>query len=160
MKKPLIAAAAAASVALLAACGSTPQNRREYTKHPGVSKETYTVPRPLDAVIASFNKQAKACVNGESGHMAGKIVAASRTAREMTVKKTSANQAELTMRMASNNMIGMPEGGYYVYAGDLKAQGANTQVTLYHGGSSQEDLTKAVKEWSKGNDKSCHGIGG
>ena len=77
----------------------------------------------------------------------------------MTVRKTSAGQGELTYRQSSNDTIGQPEGGFFMFAADLEAQGAkSTQVTFYHG-LLQTTLINAVKEWSKGNSDSCHGYG-
>ncbi|SRR6266705_789356 len=160
MKKGLIAATAV-SAAMLSACGDIPQSRAEYTNHPSVVKETYTVPRSLDAVVGSLDKQANACINGMSSQTSvggGGAVSTSRDAYLMTIEKTAAGRAELTYRQASNNMVGQPKGGFYTFAADLQAKGPrSTQVTLYHASHFLDKLTNAVKEWSKGNDASCHG---
>jgi len=154
-------AVAAACIMLLSACGEMPQTRAEFTNHPKIVKETYTVARSLDAVVTSLDKQANACINGMTGQTSvggGGAVRTSRDAYLMTIDKTAGGRAELTYRQASNDMIGQPKGGFYSFAADLQANGPrSTQVTLYHGALLQDKLTNAVKEWSKGNDGSCHG---
>ncbi len=160
--KKLLMATAAVSAAMLSSCSMDfPKTRAEFTGHPRIQKDTYTLTRSLDAVVASLDKQAKSCINGESvqTRSGGAGVSTSRSAYLMTVKKTSASRGELTYRQASNDMLGQPEGGFFMLAADLQAQGPrSTQVTLYHG-SMQQTLINAVKEWSKGNDNACHGYG-
>lgn len=145
---------------LLPACGSMPQTRAEFTGHPDITKQTYAVARKLDAVVASLDKQAKSCINGSTrtrSGVGGNSV--QNTAQYMTVAKTSATRAELTYRLRDNVTVGQPQGGFFQFAADLRAQGAqSTEVTIYHGIWS-ETLINAVKEWSKGNDNSCHGYG-
>jgi hypothetical protein len=63
----LAMAAAAATASMLSSCSMEfPQTRAEFTGHPKIHKQTYTVPRGLDAVVASLQKQADHCVNGET----------------------------------------------------------------------------------------------
>jgi hypothetical protein len=162
MKKVPIAIAAFSAVVLSSCAMDFPQTRAEFTDHPKVHKQTYTVPRKLDAVVASLDKQANRCVNGETiqHRMAGSMVSGSRDAYLMTVEKTSPSRAELTYRQASSNMAFQPKGGFFMLAANLEAQGAkSTKVTLYHG-PLQKTLINAVTEWSKGNDQACHGYGG
>jgi hypothetical protein len=164
MKKLTLIATAAVSVAVLSACSMNfPKTRAEFTSHPDIQKDVYVVPRNLDAVVASLDKQANYCVNRESvqTRMSGAQVSTSRDVYLMTVAKTSSTRAELTYRQGSNNTIGQPEGGFFRFAADLEAQGAkSTKVTLYHGSFRQGTLVNAVKEWSKGNTNSCQGYGG
>ena len=64
MKKVLIAAA---SAAMLSSCSMNfPKTRAGFTGHPQIQKQSYTVPRNLDAVVASLDKQAKSCIVSES----------------------------------------------------------------------------------------------
>jgi hypothetical protein len=154
---------AAVSAVMLSSCSMDfPKTRAEFTDHPQIQKDTYTVPRNLDAVVASLDKQAKRCVNGETveTRMGGGGLSTSRDLYMMTLAKTSPSRAELTYRQASNNMAFQPEGGFFRLAANLEAQGGkSTKVTIYHG-PLQKTLINAVKEWSKGNDHSCHGYGG
>jgi hypothetical protein len=139
-----------------------PQTRAEFTGHPKIHKQAYTVPRGLDAVVASLQKQADHCVNGETTQtrLGGGMVSTSRDAYLMTIDKVSKNRGQLTYRQASNNMLFQPKGGFFMFAADLEAQGAkSTKITLYHG-IMQDTLINAVKEWSKGNTGACHGYGG
>jgi hypothetical protein len=162
MKTKLIASAAAC-VAILSSCSMDyPKTRGEFTDHPKISRQTYTVSRSLDAVAASLDKQANRCVNGTitQNRVSGAGVSTSRDAYLMSVEKISAKRAELTYRQASNNMAFQPKGGFFMFAADLEAQGAkSTKVTLYHSPYLQGTLINAVTEWSKGNDSSCHGYG-
>ena len=161
MKKALIAAAAVSAAALSSCSLNYPKTRAEFTGHPDIQKETYTVSRNLDAVVASLDKQAKTCVNGESvqTRMSGSMVTTSRDMYLMTVAKTSSSRGELTYRQGSNNTIGEPDGGMFMFAADLEAQGAkSTKLTLYHG-YMQGTLINAIKEWSKGNTDTCQGYG-
>ena len=161
MKKVLVAIAAI-SAAMLSSCSMNfPKTRAEFTGHPQIRKQSYTVSRNLNAVVASLDKQAKHCVNGVSveTRMGGGGLSTSRDVYLMTVAKTSPSRAELTYRLGSSNMAFQPEGGFFRFAADLEAQGAKaTKVTLYHGPLS-DTLINAVTEWSKGNDNSCHGYG-
>ena len=161
MKKFLIATAAI-SAAMLSSCSMNfPKTRAEFTGHPDIKKAIYMVPRNLDAVVASLDKQAKSCIVSESveTRMGGGGLSTSRTRYNMTVRKTSASRGELTYRQSSNDTIGQPEGGFSMFAADLEVQGAkSTKVTFYHG-PLQSTLINAVKEWSKGNADSCHGYG-
>ncbi len=161
MKKVLIATAAV-SAAMLSSCSmNVPKTRAEFTGHPDIQKRSYTVPRNLDAVVASLDKQAKHCVNGESveTRMGGGGLSTSRDVYVMTVAKTSPRRAELTYRFGSSSMAFQPEGGFFRFAADLEAQGAKaTKVTLYHGPFSGT-LISAVTEWTKGNTDSCQGYG-
>src|SRR5258705_2876231 len=135
--KTLLAGTAVASTVVLASCSlNYPKTRAEFTGHPDIHKQTYTAPRKLDAVVASLDRQAKSCVNGESvqTRMSGSMVTTSRDVYLMTVAKTSSSRGELTYRQGSNNTIGQPDGGMFMFAADLEAQGAkSTKVTLYHG---------------------------
>lgn len=160
MKTNLVAAAV--SVLMLSACAdmlSIPQTREEFVGHPKVKHENYTVPRNLDAVVASLNK-ARRCVDAEYSQTrvgGGGMMSTSRDLFYVKVGKTSAARAELTYRWAMSNGIMQPKGGYLILIGDLQAQGPNaTKVTLHHGGG-REPLINALKEWSKGKDDSCHG---
>lgn len=159
----LAMAAAAATASMLSSCSMEfPQTRAEFTGHPKMHKQTYSVPRGLDAVVASLQKQADHCVNGVTTQtrVGAGMVSTSRDAYLMTIDKVSKNRGELTYRQASNNTLFQPKGGFFMFAADLEAQGAkSTKVTLYHG-SMQETLINAVKEWSKGNTGACHGYGG
>ena len=157
-------AVAATATAMLSSCAMDfPQTRAEFTGHPKIRKQTYTVPRGLDAVIASLQKQADHCVNGETTQTrvgGGGMVSTSRDAYLMTVDKVSQKRGELTYRQASSNMAFQPKGGFFQLAADMEAQGAkSTKITLYHG-PMQDTLINAVKEWSKGNTGACHGYGG
>ena len=161
MKTRVIAIAAAA---MLSSCGALdiPQTRAEFIRHPQVKKESYTVPRSLDAVVASYEKT-KRCVDAEYSQTrvggAG-MVSTSRDLYYVTVDKTSRSRAELTYRWAMSNGIMQPKGGYLILIGDLEAQGANaTKVTLHHGGG-RDALINALKEWSKGRDQTCQAYGG
>src|SRR4051812_10854646 len=105
MNKALLAAGTAC-MSMLSACGGMPQTRAEFTNHPQIVKETYTVPRSLDAVVGSLDKQANACINGMTGQTSvggGGAVTTSRDAYLMTIDKTAGGRAELTYRQASNN---------------------------------------------------------
>lgn len=160
MKTTLTAVAAAVSAALLAACAmNIPQTRAEFTAHPQILKDTYTVPRALDAVAASLDQQAKRCINEEVRTTGGRIVGASHDVYYLTVEKTSPRRAEMSYRWMTNNTVGMPKGGFYRLAADLEGQGKSTKVTIYHGGS-QDSFIKAIKEWTRGNTDACHGAGG
>ena len=110
------------------------------------------MPRNLNTVVTSLDKQAKHCVNGVSveTRMGEGGLSTSRDVYLMTVAKTSPSKAELTYRLGSSNMAFQPEGGFFRFAADLEAQGAkSTKVTLYHG-SLQNALINAIKEWSTG----------
>lgn len=163
MKKAMIAAVAAALGAMLSSCAmNAPQTRAEFTAHPQIKKRSYTVSRSLDAVVASLDKQAKRCVDGDHVHTrwSGGHMMTSRDVYLMTVKKTSVSRAELTYRQGSSNMLFQPKGGFFRLAADLEAKGASSaKVTLYHGPWS-ETLINAVTQWSKGNTDSCYGYGG
>lgn len=162
MKTTLITVTAAAYAALLAACSmnmNIPQTRGEFTAHPDIRKDTYTVPRPLDAVAASLDRQAKRCINEEVRTTGGRIVGASHDAYYLTVEKTSPSRAEMSYRWMTNNTVGMPKGGFYRLAADLEGQGKSTKITIYHG-AMQDSFIKAIKEWTKGNTEACHGAGG
>ena len=160
MKTTLITVTAAAYAVLLAGCAmNIPQTRAEFTAHPQLLKDTYTVSRPLDAVAASLDRQAKRCINEEVRTTGGRIVGASHDAYYLTVEKTSPSRAEMSYRWMTNNTLGMPKGGFYRLAADLEGQGKSTKITIYHGGS-QESFIKAIKEWTKGNTDACHGAGG
>jgi hypothetical protein len=139
-----------------------PQTREEFVRHPQIKKESYTVPRNLEAVVASLDK-AKRCVDVESSETrmgAGGTVSTSRDLHYMTVGKISRARAELTYRWAMSNGMMQPKGGYLVLIGDLEANGSNTtKVTLHHGGG-RDPLINALKEWSRGKDQSCHGWNG
>src|SRR5918999_5741308 len=125
MKAKLIVLAAASAGMLTSCSMDFPQTRADYTAHPKISKTTYTVPRTVDAVVASLDKQANRCVNGETiQHRAsGAGLSTSRDAYLMTVDKISAKRGELTYRQASNNTLFQPKGGFFVFAADLEAQG-------------------------------------
>lgn len=157
-------AIAAVSAAVLASCTMEyPKTRGEFTGNSKIAKTAYTVPRSLDAVVASLGKQAERCVNKEivEHRMSGASLSTSRDVYMMTVEKKSARRGELTYRQASNNMAFQPKGGFFMFAADLEAQGAkSTKVTLYHSPYMQGTLINAVTEWSKGNDQACHGYGG
>ena len=160
MKTALIAATALASAALLASCSmKIPQTRAEFTGHPDIRKDTYTVPRPLDAVAASLDRQGKRCINEEVRTTGGRIIGASHDVYYLTVEKTSPSRAEMSYRWMTNNTMGMPKGGFYRLAADLEAQGKSTKITIYHG-PMQGDFINAIKEWTKGNTDACHGAGG
>ena len=158
-----IAALFAVAAAMLASCAAMkpPQTRAEFVSHPQITKETYTVPRNLDAVIASLQKRAHDCVNKETVTQTSASVASrSKSAYHMTVDKVSPKRAELTYQIWDSNMAMQPEGGLYRLAADIEAKGAKaTELTLYHGPMSGT-LVTAVTEWSKGNTDSCHGYGG
>jgi hypothetical protein len=160
MKAKLIAIAAVSAV-MLSSCGTfdIPQTREEFVRHPKMKKESYTVPRNVDAVVASLDR-AKRCVDDEHSQTrtgGGGMVSTSRDLYYMTVGKTSRGHAELSFRWAMSNGIMQPKGGYLMLIGDLDAQGPNaTKVTLHHGGAT-DALINALKEWSKGKDQSCHG---
>jgi hypothetical protein len=151
----------AISATMLCSCAALdiPQTREEFVRHPKVKKESYTVPRNVEAVVASLNK-AKRCVDAEYSQtrMGGSgMVSTSRDLYYVTVGKTSRGHAELSFRWAMSNGIMQPKGGYLILIGDLDAQGPTaTKVTLHHGGG-REPLINALKEWSKGKDDSCHG---
>jgi hypothetical protein len=160
MKTTLVAAAV--SVLTLSACAdllSMPQTREEFARHPKVKHQSYTVPRNLDAVVASLNK-ARRCVDAEYSQTrmgGGGMVSTSRDLFSVKVGKTSATRGELTYRWVMSNGIMQPKGGYFVLTADLQAQGPNaTKVTLHHG-DGRDSLINALKEWSKGKDDSCHG---
>jgi hypothetical protein len=129
MKNVLIATIAT-SAAMLSSCSMDfPKTRAEFTEHPRIQKETYTVPRKLDAVITSLDKQARSCIISESveTRMGGGGLSTSRTRYNMTVRKTSASRGELTYRQSSNDTIGQPEGGFFMLAADLQARHAVDQ---------------------------------
>lgn len=163
MKKVCVAMLAVASMLTLSSCAmNVPQTRAEFTSHPQINKKTYTVSRSVDAVVVSLNKQAERCVNREyvQTRAGGGGVSTSRDVYLMTVKKISANRAELTYRLGSNNMAFQPQGGFFRLAADIEARsGSATKITLYHGPWS-ETLINAVTKWSKGDTTSCHGYGG
>ena len=162
--KMLAVAVGATAAAMLSSCAlEYPKTRAEFTGHPKIHRQSYTVPRGLNAVVASLQKQADHCVNGETTQTTvggGGMVSTSRDAYLMTVEKVSPKRGELTYRQASNNMAFQPKGGFFMLAADLEAQGArSTKITLYHG-IMQGTLINAVKEWSRGNTGACHGYGG
>jgi len=162
MKGRLVAFAATTALCACAGMWEAPKSRAEFIAHPQIQKQVYTVPRSLDGVVASLDKQANKCVNGETvqHRMGGGGLSTSRDVYMMNIAKTSPSRAELTYRQASNNMLFQPEGGFFRLAADLEAQGGKaTKVALYHGPSSST-LVNAVTEWSKGNTDSCHGYGG
>ncbi|MFN2644847.1 MAG: hypothetical protein ABR570_07650 [Burkholderiales bacterium] len=138
-----------------------PQSRVEFTHHPQITKQTYTVARNLDAVVASLQKRANECVNKEQvTQTSASVGSRSKSAYHMSVDKVSPKRAELTYQIWDSNMALQPEGGLYRLAADIEAKGAKaTEVTLYHGPMSGT-LVNAVSEWSKGNTDSCHGYGG
>ena len=159
--KAILLATVVVSATMLSSCSMHyPQTRAEFTGHPDIQKQTYTVPRNLDAVVASLDKQAQQCINGTSTTTrtgGGGMVSTSRDAYFMSVEKTKPGRAELTYRVGGSNMAFQPEGGFFRFAADLEAQGPKaTKVTLYHGGLSSS-LINAVTEWSKGNTNSCQG---
>lgn len=160
MKTKLIVAAGSAVV--LSSCAAVmniPQTRDEFVRHPKVENQTFTVTRPLDAVVGSFVK-AKRCTDDESVQTRSGVgmVSTSRDLWYMTVERTSRNRAEMAYRWASNNMAGQPKGGYLMLLGDLEAQGAKaTKVTLHHS-AGRDSQVNALKEWARGNDQGCHGF--
>jgi hypothetical protein len=158
-----IAAFVAVSAAMLASCAAMkpPQTRAEFVGNPYIKKQSYTVPRNLEAVVASLEKRANECVNKESVTQTSASVASrSKSAYMMTVGKVSPKHGELTYRIWNSNMAFQPEGGLFHFAADLEAQGPKTtQITLYHG-PMQSELINAVTQWSMGNTESCHGYGG
>jgi hypothetical protein len=155
--------AAAGAALILTSCASVlniPQTRDEFVRHPQVQNQTYTVPRPLDAVVASLDR-AKRCTDDESAQTrtgGGGMVSTSRDLYYMTIGKTAPNRAEMAYRWASNTMAGQPKGGYLLLLADLEAQGAKaTKVTLYHS-AGRDSQVSALKEWSRGQDQACHGF--
>lgn len=149
------------SAILLPGCaGYYPQTREEAIAHPGTKQWSFTVPRKLDDVVASLNKQAVACVNEKYSQTRSGVgmLSVSRSVQTMTIKKVSATRAELDYRQLSNTVIGQPEGGLFLFNANFESRGPKSTVaTLYNG---NEPLRKALEEWVKGNDKSCHGYGG
>ncbi len=69
---------------------------RTHQPHSKVSKTAYTVPRSLDAVVASLGKQADRCVNKETVQHSTSSggLSTSRDVYMMTVDKVSAKRAE------------------------------------------------------------------
>lgn len=115
------------------------------------------MPRKLDDVVASVNKQAAACVNGTHSQGIG-TRSIQRSVQTMTIKKVSASRAELDYRQLFNTVIGQPEGGIFMFNANFESQGPkSTAVTFYNGNG---PLRKAMEEWVKGNDNACHGYGG
>jgi hypothetical protein len=131
--------------------------REDVIAHPRTKQWSLTVPRKLDDVVSSLNKQAVACVNKQySQTRSGMSV--SRSVQIMTIKKVSASKAELDYRQLSNNVIGQPKDGILIFTANFESRGPKSTVaTLYNG---NEPLRKALQEWIKGNDNSCHGYGG
>src|SRR4026209_1023727 len=98
MKTKLIAVAVSAVV--LSSCADmtkmSPQTSAEFKTAPKIQKLTYTVPRRLDAVVASLEKGRK-CVSDESVETrmgGGGMVSTSRDLRYMTLERTSRGRSE------------------------------------------------------------------
>jgi hypothetical protein len=148
---------------MLSSCAAftPPQSRAEFIGNQYVKKETYTVPRSLDAVVASVEKRADLCVNKtQVSQTSASVASRSTSAYNMYVEKVSPKRAELTYQIHDSNMAMQPKGGLYRFAADFEAKGSRTtQVTLYHAPMSDE-IVKAVSEWTKGHTESCHGYGG
>lgn len=148
-----------AVIIMLSGCGALnyPQSRNEFTHNPDIEKKHFVVHRNLNAVVASLDKQSKACINRTV--RSGSVSSMSVDGYYMVIKRVSASKAELTYRNVSNNGIGQPEGGYYLFAADMHAAGSSTSVTFYHG-PMEDKLMDAVEAWAKGDVNSCHGYGG
>lgn len=146
------------SAILLPGCaGYYPQTREEAIAHPGTKQWSFTVPRKLDDVVASVNKQAAACVNQTHSQGIG-TRSIQRSVQIMTIKKVSASKAELDYRQLSNTAVGQPEGGIFMFNANFESQGPKSTVVTFYNGNGP--LRKAMQEWVKGNDNACHGYGG
>lgn len=159
LKKFLLAVVA---IPLVWLTGCAPQTRAAYIGDTYTKKETFTVPRKLDAVVASLNKQAKTCVNkeGDQMQMLGGHMGVVHIERNLTVTKPSTSRAELTYRVIDSSLGGVPPDGQFMFAADMKVQGSgSTQVTFYNRYTS-DTVTNAIREWIKGNDSACLGFGG
>ena len=146
---------------LLSGCATYYAHTREdIIAHPRTKQLSFTVPRKLDDVVSSLNKQALACVNKEYSQTRSGVgmLSVSRGVQIMTIKKVSASKAELDYRQLSNNVIGQPEGGILMFAANFESRGPKSTVATFYNGN--EPLKKALQEWGKGNDNSCHGYGG
>ncbi len=141
-----------------AGCSMIPQSRAEYTSNSSNKQRTFTVPRSLDAVIASLDNRIQVCVN--KIHRSGTIVSPMVSAQYMEIKRVSAGKAELTYRQRTNNGLFEPEGGYFMFAADLDAVGRQSTKVVFYPDYSQEKLMNALKEWASGNHAKCHGYGG
>lgn len=77
--------------------------------------------------------------------------------RTLTIKKVSATSAELDFQERSNNTVGEPKGGFYLFSADMVAKGRqSTAITISHTGYHQ-DIVAATRKWMEGDVSSCHG---
>lgn len=147
--------------AALAGCGTVPQNRQQYIKSGGVTKDTVTIHRSLNAVLASVSVGVRKCV-GIDTQTSGTFTSRDTTTSYIQIKRVSSRKAELTLRQTDSNGIGQPKGGYYFMAADLNARGRSAaKITFYHYDSSgQNTLVAAIKHWANGEDHACYGVEG
>lgn len=157
-----IAGSAVMGAVVLTGCGATPKSRAEFKDFNNDRQVAFTVPRNLDTVVATVNRQASTCVNGvrTQNRMSGSMLSTSREASEIVVTKVSATKAELDYRVRSNNTLFEPEGGQWMLVADYEARGPkSTAVTIYHYPMS-DTKANAVRKWSEGDVSACHGFGG
>jgi hypothetical protein len=96
VKTRVIAIAAAVALSSCSAL-DIPQTRAEFIRHPQMKKESYTVPRSLDAVVASYEKT-KRCVDAEFSQTrmgGGGMVSTSRDLGDLEAQGANATKVTL-----------------------------------------------------------------
>jgi hypothetical protein len=148
----------------LTACVATtfPETTQELRDMPrgalAVKAETYTVPRPPNAVMATFRSRAKPCLyfntrNYVPVHRG--MPAMIETTFRPDFERSGRTQ---TLLVESLNVANVGNPGWYPrYAVDVTPVGSGSQITVYGPAMGSAWLRDTVRAWAEGDPRPCPG---
>lgn len=157
-------------VAVLAGCaGAAPsQSREEFVQNrlrgaPFSMVDSHLSKRRFDDVVNSLKRRTAECFNVDVTTRRTSGGATTMNVKDeyrTTVRKVSAERAELTTQYTSKGMVSLqkvPEGGFYYRAVDIEKITANSTKLTYYGPSidSGKRAWAAMKQWGDGQPAAC-----
>ena len=122
-----------------------------------VTEQFPDLARDAENALASVRSSAKRCLNtSTTSSTPGKYGAETSRLDYHATINAEANTLEVAVQMHAANMIGdFPEGGPYIFVGDVEqgADGAAT-VTVYAGGKGR-DIMEPFLAWASGKSEKC-----
>ncbi len=145
-----------------------PQSAQEFRQMlPGSmfgKQETVTVDRSYSKVIDTFRKRAGKCLNvvvqRDVVNRYGQVVNTTNITYTPTLN-VGKSRAELYLQQlpegSATFVVGeMPEKGFYFFVADAIHAGKNkTRLDLYYSSYGADTLSRAVKNWAKGDNLGC-----